>query len=102
MKFHTIEDILQRLIGSYPQIDIICLGIAGFYDCRHLQSSWFSPSDNSDIVRDLSAARSDAKWTRKKRLNKPLFNGDSRTRTCDPLHVKQMLSQLSYISMRRL
>ncbi len=27
-------------------------------------------------------------------------NGDNRTRTCDPLHVKQMLSQLSYVSMR--
>lgn len=27
------------------------------------------------------------------------FYGDNRTRTCDPLHVKQMLSQLSYISM---
>ena len=26
--------------------------------------------------------------------------GDNRTRTCDPLHVKQMLSQLSYVSMR--
>lgn len=26
-------------------------------------------------------------------------NGDNRTRTCDPLHVKQMLSQLSYVSM---
>ncbi len=26
-------------------------------------------------------------------------NGDNRTRTYDPLHVKQMLSQLSYISM---
>ena len=26
------------------------------------------------------------------------YNGDNRTRTCDPLHVKQMLSQLSYIS----
>lgn len=25
-------------------------------------------------------------------------NGDNRTRTCDPLHVKQMLSQLSYVS----
>ncbi len=24
--------------------------------------------------------------------------GDNRTRTCDPLHVKQMLSQLSYVS----
>ena len=24
----------------------------------------------------------------------------NRTRTCDPLHVKQMLSQLSYVSMR--
>ena len=28
-----------------------------------------------------------------------LSYGDDRTRTCDPLHVKQMLSQLSYISM---
>lgn len=27
------------------------------------------------------------------------INGDNRTRTYDPLHVKQMLSQLSYISM---
>ncbi len=27
-----------------------------------------------------------------------LSSGDDRTRTCDPLHVKQMLSQLSYIS----
>ncbi len=26
-------------------------------------------------------------------------NGDNRTRTCDPLHVKQMLSQLSYVSI---
>ena len=26
------------------------------------------------------------------------FRGDNRTRTCDPLHVKQMLSQLSYVS----
>ena len=26
------------------------------------------------------------------------YNGDNRTRTCDPLHVKQMLSQLSYVS----
>lgn len=25
--------------------------------------------------------------------------GDNRTRTCDPLHVKQMLSQLSYVSL---
>ena len=25
-------------------------------------------------------------------------HGDNRTRTCDPLHVKQMLSQLSYVS----
>ena len=24
-------------------------------------------------------------------------HGDNRTRTCDPLHVKQMLSQLSYV-----
>ena len=30
----------------------------------------------------------------------PVKNGDNRTRTCDPLHVKQMLSQLSYVSMR--
>lgn len=29
----------------------------------------------------------------------PKYNGDDRTRTCDPLHVKQMLSQLSYISI---
>ena len=28
------------------------------------------------------------------------FRGDNRTRTCDLLHVKQMLSQLSYVSMR--
>ena len=28
---------------------------------------------------------------------KSLLNGDNRTRTCDPLHVKQMLSQLSYV-----
>lgn len=27
------------------------------------------------------------------------MDGDNRTRTYDPLHVKQMLSQLSYISM---
>ena len=26
-------------------------------------------------------------------------SGDNRTRTCDPLHVKQMLSQLSYVSL---
>ncbi len=35
-------------------------------------------------------------------LIKPAFSmkdGDDRTRTCDPLHVKQMLSQLSYISV---
>ena len=31
---------------------------------------------------------------------RPIKNGDNRTRTCDPLHVKQMLSQLSYVSMR--
>ena len=32
----------------------------------------------------------------------PIFiddNGDNRARTCDPLHVKQMLSQLSYVSI---
>lgn len=29
-------------------------------------------------------------------------DGDNRARTCDLLHVKQTLSQLSYISMRRL
>ncbi len=29
-----------------------------------------------------------------------VFHGDNRTRTCDPLHVKQMLSQLSYVSVR--
>ena len=28
------------------------------------------------------------------------YHGDNRTRTCDLLHVKQMLSQLSYVSMR--
>ena len=28
------------------------------------------------------------------------MDGDNRTRTYDPLHVKQMLSQLSYISIR--
>ena len=28
-----------------------------------------------------------------------LIHGDNRTRTCDPLHVKQMLSQLSYVSV---
>ena len=27
-----------------------------------------------------------------------ISSGDNRTRTCDPLHVKQMLSQLSYVS----
>ncbi len=27
------------------------------------------------------------------------LSGDNRTRTCDPLHVKQMLSQLSYVSI---
>lgn len=46
------------------------------------------------------------KWTYKyaprlpARGNKNKKNGDNRTRTCDPLHVKQMLSQLSYVSMR--
>ena len=30
------------------------------------------------------------------------MDGDNRTRTYDPLHVKQMLSQLSYISMRNI
>lgn len=30
------------------------------------------------------------------------MDGDNRTRTYDPLHVKQMLSQLSYISIKNI
>ena len=36
--------------------------------------------------------------TEKNRACSAVLRGDNRTRTCDPLHVKQMLSQLSYVS----
>ena len=34
----------------------------------------------------------------KSKVPAQISSGDNRTRTCDPLHVKQMLSQLSYVS----
>lgn len=54
--YEKVEKILQKLIEKYPQIDIVCFGIAGFYDSHRLQSSWFSPESDQDIVRDLSAS----------------------------------------------